>query len=167
MIIEIRTITRIMKQQHQKKFAMYQNVRRIVKRLREETTFPISYYITCPKSNIRFLQTFTIMSSNTIISQKNETSKIQHKSTIFVQQASALISYIPKVFEIILANKLHHLQYFNLWLGNQNVFKKGSITLHNLAVLVTDIQIAFSEKNVLNLFFQISSKNMIMWRSIY
>lgn len=66
----------------------------------------------------------------------------------------ALLSCIRKVLEIIISDKLHHhLQHNNLWPENQYGFKKGGSTLHNLAILVTDIHIAFLKNECIEAIF--------------
>ena len=76
----------------------------------------------------------------------------------------ALLSCIRKILEIIITDKLqHHLQYLNLWPRNQNGFKKGSSTLHNLAIFITDIQIAFLKKECIEaIFLDIKDAYMMM-----
>ena len=66
----------------------------------------------------------------------------------------ALISCIRKTLEIIIADKLqHHLQHNNLWPEHQNGFKKGGSTLHNLVLLVLDVQIALAKHENLEALF--------------
>ena len=66
----------------------------------------------------------------------------------------ALSNCFRKIFEKIIANRLYfYLERSNRWPKSQYGFRKGYSTLNNLALLYTDILIAFHKKAVIDAVF--------------